>query len=401
MANQVQTQGNEITAAAEPRPIEKFRQSFLEQKGKMEKVLPAHITFEKFHSVVMMACMANPQLITADRGSLMLSCVKAATDGLLPDQREAALVIFNAKLGYKDDSGKDVYGQKVQYMPMYAGVLKKARQSKEISSITTHVVYQIELDKKLFTYALGDEERIEHTPYIGPEDRGPVALAYCIAKLKDGTVVREVMTRADIEKVRRSSKSGSATDKDVQWKKAAHVGDPVGIWKDWYEEMARKTVFRRAAKWLPQSVDKEGNTIRLFDNDDTMEAIEGIEATESYTIEHDEDGVVIENEAEGQPDLKKAVEEKKAETKKLASKKVEKPEPEAPADEAKPKDLFEIEQDIRKAVNGAKDYNEAYDLISVDYAADIARLHKEKPAAGQSLQAWITAQMKDKEGAPK
>ena len=210
----------------------------------------------------MTALVQNPDLTVADRHSLLLSCMKSATDGLMPDGRDAALVIFNSK-GPKDSSGKDTWIKKVQYLPMYAGILKKVRQSKELASVVTHIVY--EADKKLgkFEYFLGDDERIVHEPYLGPEPRGNIIAAYCIAKLKDGTVIREVMTFQDIEKVRRTSKSGDDN------------GKPKGIWAAWYEEMARKTVFRRCAKWLPQSIEL---TERVFKNDDSMETFTDFEA---------------------------------------------------------------------------------------------------------------------------
>lgn len=390
--NQVATTENQ-EAAAPQKPFEKFRDNLMAQKGKMQNVLPAHISFEKFHSVVMTACMANPMLLQAERSSLLLSCVKSATDGLLPDNREAALVIFNAKLGYKDDAGRDVYGPKVQYMPMYAGLLKKARQSKEISSIATHVVFQ----KDRFEYKLGDEEKIIHEPYMGTEDRGPVIAAYCIAQLKDGTVHREVMTRGDIEKVRKTSKSG---DKN---------GQPSGIWAQWYDEMARKTVFRRASKWLPQSIDKEGNEIRIFDNDETLEAIEGIAEGETYTIEGDDAPAQLEEIKEAQPDLKQAIDEKKAEAeaaqpenakapddgKKAAAKKAD---PEKPEEEAAKPSLFDLEQEIRKAIKEAGSLAEAKHLVENSYADDLARIKKEASGSYATLSTWIDAQLKGMEG---
>lgn len=76
------------------------------------------------------------------------------------------------------------------------------------------------------------------------------------------------MTIEDIEKIRRTSKSGN---KD---------GAPIGIWKDWYEEMARKTVFRRAAKWLPQSSELID---RVFANDDSIDTIENVGPAEIMT----------------------------------------------------------------------------------------------------------------------
>lgn len=299
MSNQVQSlDGQEITQSNE-KPLDAIRGLLVKEKSKFENVLPAHISFEKFQSVIMTAIITNPNLLQAHRPSLLTSCVKAATDGLLPDGRDAALVIFNAKSGHKLPNGKDEYIQKVQYMPMYAGILKKVRQSNEISSIVTHVVYE----KDVFEYLLGDEEKIVHVPYLGGDDRGEIKAAYCIAKLKDGTTVREVMSRADIEKVRKTSKSG---DKD---------GKPIGIWFSWYEEMARKTVFRRAAKWLPQSIDKEGNPIRPFDNDETLGELGNYD--ESASFEKD-DIPAIEGQATNvseQPDLKKQIAQAKEEAK--------------------------------------------------------------------------------------
>lgn len=269
-----------------------FRGFLNQQKGEFDKVLPSHISFEKFQRTVMTAVLVQPALLEADRSSLMVSCIKAATDGLLPDNRDAALVIFNSKEGNN-------WIQKVQYLPMYAGILKKVRQSGEMASVVTHVVYE----KDKFEYILGDEERIVHEPYTGKEDRGAIIAAYCIAKLKDGTVFREVMTLQDIEKVRRTSKSGN----DDQ-------NNPKGIWKSWYEEMARKTVFRRMAKWLPQSIEKFET---VFQNDDSMGVMDDVTPAEPEAIGQD-DSLTIDNEtgevfsgsAMTQPDLKAEVEKK-------------------------------------------------------------------------------------------
>lgn len=271
--------------------FDSFRSALADKKSSIEKVLPAHITYEKFQSVVLTACMANPDLLQAHRPSMMLACVKAATDGLLPDNRDAALVIFNSKVG-KDDSGRDIWGQKVQYMPMYSGILKKVRQSEELAGISTQVVYT----NDRFEHRLGDDDSIIHEVVDGA-DRGEFKAVYCIARLKDGTIMREVMYKQEIEKVRATSKSGA--DKKT--------GEPIGIWRNWYEEMAKKTVFRRLAKWLPQSVDKDGNEIRLFDNDDSMEILD--QHAESVTW--DEDGVVT-PEGDHKPDLVAIAEEKKA-----------------------------------------------------------------------------------------
>ncbi len=308
MTNAAKLEGTAVATAkpAEGKALTKsdqLRDFITQQKGEFVKSLPQHISFEKFQRTAMTAIISNNDLLNADRASLLQSLLKSASDGLLPDGRDAALVIFNSK----DPSGNG-WVKKVQYLPMYAGILKKCRQSGEIASVVTHVVYE----KDAFEYILGDDERIEHKPYTGKDDRGAIIAAYAICRLKDGTVYREVMTFQDIEKVRRSSKAGN-DDK----------GQPKGIWASWYEEMSRKTVFRRLAKWLPQSIEKDEHGNTIFDNDFSMESADttpqdeaeatGREAT--MTIDG-ETGEVLEGSSATQPDLKAEVERKKEQPKK-------------------------------------------------------------------------------------
>lgn len=199
-----------------------FRETLNAMQGELKNALPPQISTEKFVRTTLTAVQMQPAILEADRTSILGSCMKAAQDGLLLDGREAALVIFNTKTG-----------KKVQYMPMVGGILKKIRNSGELQTISSHVVYE----KDHFEYELGDEERITHKPYLG-EDRGSVIAAYAIAKTKDGGIYRDVMTVGEINKVRASSRASNT-----------------GPWVDWYDEMAKKTVLRRLAKRLPSSAD--------------------------------------------------------------------------------------------------------------------------------------------------
>lgn len=209
----------------------------MEKMGEqLQMALPSHISVEKFQRVAMTAITSDPDLLYADRRSLFGAITRAAQDGLLPDKREGALVIFTQKIKGKNGS-KDEYIKSVQWMPMIAGVLKMVRQSGEISSITANVVYESDD----FLLRLGDDESIEHTPPPFGSDRGKPIGVYAIATLKDGFKIREVMDANEIEKVRAVSKTGK-----------------YGPWADWWEEMAKKTVIRRLSKRLPMSTDVEG-----------------------------------------------------------------------------------------------------------------------------------------------
>jgi recombination protein RecT len=118
---------------------------------------------------------------------------------------------------------------------MVRGLLKVARNSGEISHIDAAAVYE----KDHFVFERGDDSRIEHRPYLGTEDPGEVIAAYCIAKLTNGEVHREVMSRRDIEKVRAASKASNGPG-----------------WTTWYDKFAIKSFVKRASKLLPSSSDR-------------------------------------------------------------------------------------------------------------------------------------------------
>ena len=89
-------------------------------------------------------------------------------------------------------------------------------------------------------------------PAERPAERGDCLGAFCVVELNDGAVHRERMSVAEIESIRARSKAGKS-----------------GPWVTDWDEMARKTVFRRASKWIPLSADiadallKDGDTITI------------------------------------------------------------------------------------------------------------------------------------------
>lgn len=221
-------------AGAPAKPIDLLRTQLARMDDEFRMGLPRHIPVDRFKRVVLTAANGNPDLLGAHRRSLIGACMRAAQDGLLPDGREGALVIFNTK--QKDDQGKEYWIKAVQWMPMVYGIIKKMRNSGELASIVAHEVYK----EDHFKYTLGDDERIEHEPYMGPGDPGPIIAAYAVARFKDGTIQREVMTRAQIDRVRAVSRSKDKAP-----------------WVEWFGEMARKTVTRRLSKYLPTSTEIE------------------------------------------------------------------------------------------------------------------------------------------------
>lgn len=205
-----------------------------------EKALPGHIPADRFVRTIQTAIQMNPQIASAcdtpgGMQSLFASCTKAATDGLILDGREATLVTFNQNVKVRR-SDPDKWELRVQYIPMVAGLMKKARNSGQITSIAAHVVYA----NDAFTYVLGDAERIEHAPKFG--ERGDPIAVYAIVRLKDGSVQREVMDKAAVMRIAAQSKN----QKQYDPKEGKNYGE-------WW----RKTVIRRISKYLPSSSDRD------------------------------------------------------------------------------------------------------------------------------------------------
>lgn len=255
MATNLATRDGTDVAARRPASDTPQGLAYELEKGaeQLRRALPAHISPEKFQRTIITAAQANPDLLRSDRQSLLLACMKAAQDGLLPDGREAALVIFNNR--EKDGQGKWVTVKKAQYMPMVYGLRKKILQSGEIRDITAKVVYRAEYERGTFLYEEGTERMLRHKPDLLLSDEemtdDNIVAAYSIATFKDGSMSYEVMPRAEINKVRQASKTGAVGMTNYKGEKI----DPKGPWVDWFGEMAKKTVMRRHAKTLPMSGD--------------------------------------------------------------------------------------------------------------------------------------------------
>lgn len=236
------------------KPIDQVRSQLDKMGREFQTVLPQHIPIDRFKRVVLTAVNQNADLMTADRKSLFGACMKAAQDGLLPDGREGALVIFNTKIKVPTESGGtvDKWIKAVQWMPMVYGIIKKMRQSGELMSIVAHEVYKADH----FDYELGDDEFIKHKPFM-EGDPGAIIAVYAIARLKDGTIQREVLPRWQIDEIRKASKTADS-----------------GPWVAWFGQMARKSAIRRLSKYLPMSTEIEDMLRRddaIAASADTME----------------------------------------------------------------------------------------------------------------------------------
>jgi recombination protein RecT len=216
--------------------ISEIRQGLAARTKAFKAQLPAHIPVEKFQSAALTAIQQNPDLEKAEPQSLWNALTKCAGDGLIPDNREATVQIYNTKVG-------NTWVKKAQYMPMVYGVIKRMRNSGEISTVEAFIVYE----NDHFDYQLGDEPKLVHKPLLKGA-RGEPVLVYAIVNFKDGAKYREIMTIEEVNKARDQSKSYKYNDGQI---------NPNSPWTKFWGEMAKKTVIHRAAKRLPASADLE------------------------------------------------------------------------------------------------------------------------------------------------
>jgi recombination protein RecT len=132
----------------------------------------------------------------------------------------------------------------------YKGIAAVVRRSGEIKTLHADVVYS----KDEFDCAYGSKGHLIHKPSLD-EDRGRLIAAYSFVTLSDGTDDFILMSRFDIEKIRKRSKTPDN-----------------GPWVTDFDQMAAKSVFRRHSKWLPWSTE---DMRRALDVQDRHELPEG------------------------------------------------------------------------------------------------------------------------------
>lgn len=122
------------------------------------------------------------------------------------------------------------YGQTVQFMPSYTGMVKLAKRfsKRSLTDIYGHIVR----DGDEFETGMEDgREYVRFKPK--PFNDGPIIGAFAVAQFADGGIKVEVMSKAQLDAVKRMSKAQSGT-----------------AWKFFSDEMYKKSVIRRLCKGI-------------------------------------------------------------------------------------------------------------------------------------------------------
>lgn len=166
----------------------------------------------------------DPKLHEVTPASFIQCVFDSVSSGIPLDGKLGHAVAFNCKVKLPD--GKEVWEKQVKFMPDFKGIVSVARRTGQIDDAQSGVVFEHDHFKH---GRIGPNLTLEHVPAEG--ERGAMRGVYCILTFDDGDWTYEYMTKAEVDKVRASSKA--AND---------------GPWVNWYEQMARKTVLKRALK---------------------------------------------------------------------------------------------------------------------------------------------------------
>lgn len=181
-------------------------------RDQVAMALPKHLSPERFIRVAITATNRTPKLQECTPQSFFQCLLDLSALGLEPDGRRAHLI------PYKDQCTLIVD---------YKGMVELIMRSGNVSSIHADVV----CENDVFEYDLG-QVKAHKIDFRKP--RGEVYAAYCVIENKDGSRRCEVMSKEEIESVRKRSRAANN-----------------GPWVTDWSEMAKKTVFRRASKWVP------------------------------------------------------------------------------------------------------------------------------------------------------
>lgn len=218
---------------------------------RISAVMPKHMNPDRMFQLAISCYNQTPKLNQCTPETVLSCLMKCSALGMEPSAvdglgRAYILPFFNKKTGRMEAT----------LILGYKGMIDLARRSGEIKDISARVVHAGDE----FEYEYGLTEGLRHVPSTEPVDGRPMTHVYMVAHFKDGGHYMDVMSKAEVDSIRKRSKSPNS-----------------GPWVTDYEAMARKTVIRRAFPYLPVSVETE----------------QDVAADDTTPVVYDDDGIQL------------------------------------------------------------------------------------------------------------
>lgn len=208
-------------------------------QAQIKAALPRHLSAERMARIATTEMRKVPKLGQCDPMSFLGAVIQCAQLGLEPGNALGHAYILPFDKREKINGQWKTVRTEAQVIIGYRGMIDLARRSGQIVSIDARAVY----DGDKFECVLGLDAKVDHVPdWQNPNraDASKLRFVYAVAKLKDGGVQFDVMSRSEVEGIRARSKSADN-----------------GPWVTDFAAMAIKTVVRRLFKFLPVSIEMQ------------------------------------------------------------------------------------------------------------------------------------------------
>lgn len=218
MGSIIQAKQAEMGKSKEKKTMQQLIKSM---EGEIAKALPSSITPERFTRIVLSAISVNPKLAECTPKSFLAAMMQSAQLGLEVNTSLGQAYI----MPYKNKGVLEA-----QFQLGYKGMIDLAYKA-DVKTIQAHTVYE----NDFFEYEYGLEPKLKHVPADG--DRGEPVKVYALFRTQNDGFGFEVMSMEDVKKhAQKYSQSYSSS---------------FSPWKTNFEEMAKKTVLKKALKYAP------------------------------------------------------------------------------------------------------------------------------------------------------
>ena len=254
-------------ATSQPATVKEWLQSDA-FRAAVKKALPSHLTADRFIRIAMTALMRTPQLAQCSKESIFKAMLDLSSLGLEPDGRRAHLIPYNNKKT----------GQlEAQLIIDYKGLIELSKRSGDVAIWRAEIVCEND--------DFGWENGIVSHRIDWRRPRGKMQAVYSHVRTKDGIDDYEVMTKDQVDGIRRRSRAASS-----------------GPWVTDFEEMAKKTVMRRHSKRLTLSPELSDALAKDGDRIDVDDSVIVEDLMPKRLSEHVEPETEADTEAEAGPE---------------------------------------------------------------------------------------------------
>lgn len=234
---------------------------------------PSGIVFDSEKNYAVQLLDNNPYLLKVAQErprSLLAAMTNVASIGLSlnPAKKQAYLIPRKVK----NSEGR--WESRIFLDPSYMGLCDIATGTGCVEWIQAEIVCE---NDTFELNGINQEPTHKRNPF---GDRGEFIGAYCVAKLPSGEFLTTALSAEEINKVR---------DKSEAWKAAIERGNAEGggPWKDFPNEMRKKTVVRNAYKMWPKNAhfDRLAEAVQISNDNEGIEFMATSPEIQDYTAE--------------------------------------------------------------------------------------------------------------------